>query len=107
MGGGQQQAGHPAGPIRVVLYYLPKCPHCIAMLPEWQKFASLHEHDADLKVHAVNAEADPAAAARANVQAFPTVVLYRYNGQKLFFNGDRTAAALERWVNHHQIERQE
>lgn len=102
-GGSEQNAGREAGPVRVVLYHLPGCPHCTAMMPEWEKLAALHEHDANIKILAVDAKADPVAAARANVEAFPTVVMFLRDGTKLYYDGARTAEAIDKWINHNTI----
>lgn len=74
----------------IVLYYAPWCGSCKAMMPEWRKFVRKHKNDPRIKVRSVNSDKNPAAIKAANVDKFPTIILYK-DGKQQVFNSERRA----------------
>ena len=78
---------------RIVLYYTTWCPHSVAFKPIWEKFAKMNNYDVhilaiDCEQKRSNCSKEP------NVKGFPTVILYKKNGEQVLFNGNRTVAGL-------------
>lgn len=78
----------------VVLFHLPGCGFCKDMMPEWNKFQKAHEDDAKVEVKKVDGSQQPDAAEKNGVNGFPTVIKFK-DGKKEVFEGERTAEALE------------
>jgi thioredoxin-like negative regulator of GroEL len=82
----------------IVLYYAPSCGHCTAMMPEWKKFAKKHKRNPKITVKKVNSDKHPLETKKANVEQFPTIILYK-DGKKHIFASERRAEALEAFVD--------
>lgn len=81
-----------------VLYYADWCGHCQSMKPEWYKAKkALKKSAPKVLVKEVNAGDNSEVAAQENIEGFPTVVLNCKNGEKKEYNGDRSAADLEKF----------
>ena len=81
----------------LVLYYSPRCGHCTAMMPEWDKVDNAHKGDSLIEVKKVNGDKESDKAASAGIEGYPTIILYT-GGEKNTFTGDRTAEALESFL---------
>lgn len=81
---------------KLVLYKSSSCPHCIKMMPEWNKVVK-NAAVLGLTVQTVDAVEDPEDVEAANVTSFPTIKLYK-DGKILEYSGERTATAIENWA---------
>ena len=89
----QQYEGFSDEQPSVVMYHLPSCGHCKNMMPEWNKFQKAHEGDAKVNVRNVDCSKSDEGE-KHDVHGFPTVIKFK-DGKKEVFQGERTAAALE------------
>ena len=81
----------------IVLYYAPWCVHCKALKPEWDKVEKKHQGDKDIEVRKVNCDENPDEAKSNDVQAFPTIILFK-DGKKQVYEDDRSAEAIEKFI---------
>ena len=81
---------------RLVLYKSSSCPHCIAMMPEWEKVVAAAA-SMGLQVQTMDDAEDPKEIIAAQVDSVPTIKLYK-GGQVVQYGGERTAEAIERRV---------
>ena len=84
-----------SGP-KVVLFYVPWCPHCKNMMPEWKQLEQNLE-GTQTKVDKVNCEEKPDVAKENEVDGFPTIILFK-DGKSIPYEGDRTAEAIKDFV---------
>ena len=80
---------------KLVLYYTTWCGYSKQFFPEWQKIL-----DSDLKniISLVSYDCDKSNECSIdNVNGYPTVILHK-NGQKIKYNGNRTADAIIEFV---------
>lgn len=83
----------------LVLFHLPKCPHCVDFMPEWNKVEEKHKNDPNVTIKKINGEEHPEKAQEHGVDGFPTVLLFK-NGKKVAtFDGDRTEAGVEKFLS--------
>jgi thiol-disulfide isomerase/thioredoxin len=77
-------------------FYKEGCPHCVTFSPEWDKFVqkggSKYETE---KVEEANINSEHAQ----YIKGFPTVMLFKADSTTKEFTGDRTAEALETFMN--------
>ena len=71
----------------VVLFYMETCPHCIAMKPEWNKFAK--KYGKNRKIISIERSAMPPEF-QSEVYSFPTVVLVENGKIMEKHSGERT-----------------
>jgi thioredoxin-like negative regulator of GroEL len=82
---------------KLILYYAPWCPHCTHFKPEW----NIIESDSELKNIGVECEAIDCDAKKekcGNVRGFPTIMLYKSNGQEVEYNGARKKEDVKKFV---------
>lgn len=82
----------------IVLFYAPWCPHCKDVMPAWDKVAKNHQND-NVTVKKVNCESNPKAAEKNEVQAFPTIILFKGNKKVATFDDERTVENIENFIN--------
>lgn len=83
------------------LYYADWCPHCKTVKPvfaEWGKSGSVNIDGKTVFVSMVEADKDPKKVEAAGVKGFPTMILQKANGQKVEFDGERSAQGWESWL---------
>lgn len=83
------------------LYYADWCPHCKTVKPvfaEWGKNGSVNIDGKTVFVSLVEADASPDKVSAAGVKGFPTMLLQKANGQKVEFDGERSAQGWESWL---------
>ena len=69
------------------------CPHCVKLMPEWDKFTKMN--NTSITTKAVEKDDDRALVKRYGVEGFPTILLLDSNGKKLdTYNGPRNAQGL-------------
>ena len=91
-----QNGAEAAGSPKIVLYYVPWCPHCKNVMPEWNKL----EKEADktgVAVEKVDCEEKPEEAQKQDVEGFPTIILFK-DGKVVNYEGERTAEALKEFI---------
>ena len=76
----------------LVSFYAPWCGHCIKMVPDVKKAATMLKAKG-ITVAAVNSDNEPGLARSLGIQGFPAVK-WVYNGQITDYKGDRTAPDL-------------
>ncbi len=81
---------------RLVLYKSSGCPHCIKMMPEWEKVVK-DASTLNMTVDTVDAVEDAEEMKSANVSSFPTIKLIKA-GKVMEYSGERTAMAIESWA---------
>jgi thiol-disulfide isomerase/thioredoxin len=82
---------------KLVLYKADFCSHCKAMKGEWEKLKTMYQ-GSSTQVETMDSEKDADAVQAANVQAFPTIMLY-VNDKTMTYSGDRTADAIKSWAD--------
>ena len=82
----------------LVLYHLPGCPHCVNMMPEWEKVVDAHEADDKVNIKTVNCQDEPGKAKEVDVESFPTIILFK-DGKKVVYESGRTQEELEEFLN--------
>ena len=81
------------GASELLLLHMKGCPHCVKLIPEWQKFVS--GNNTSIKTRSVERTEDPALVKKYNVTGFPTIILLDSQGNKIKdYTGPRTAAGL-------------
>ena len=91
-----QNGAEAAGSPKIVLYYVPWCPHCKNVMPEWNKL----EQEADktgVAVEKVDCEENPEEAQKQDVEGFPTIILFK-DGKAIQYEGEKTAEALKEFI---------
>ena len=77
----------------LLLLHMEGCPHCVKLMPEWDKFTNMN--NTSITTKAVEKDDDPALVKRYGVEGFPTILLLDSNGKKLdTYNGARNAQGL-------------
>jgi len=91
----QQLVDDPAGGT-LVTFYAPWCGHCVKMVPEFKKAASLLKK-VGIKAAAVNSDDNPGLAKSLGIQGFPTV-RWVYAGQWTDYKAQRTSMEMVQWA---------
>ena len=77
----------------LLLLHMEGCPHCVTLMPEWDKFTKMN--NTSITTKAVEKDDDRALVKRYGVEGFPTILLLGSNGKKLdTYSGDRNAQGL-------------
>ena len=75
------------------LLHMEGCPHCVKLMPEWDKFTQMN--NTSIITKAVEKDDDRALVKRYGVEGFPTILLLDSNGKKLdTYSGARNAQGL-------------
>ena len=92
-----QNGAEASGAAKIVLYYVPWCPHCKNVMPEWNKLEKEAEKTG-VEVEKVDCEEKPEEAQKQDVEGFPTIILFK-NGKVVNYEGERTSEALKEFIN--------
>ena len=77
----------------LLLLHMEGCPHCVKLMPEWDKFTKMN--NTSIIAKAVEKDDDRALVKRYGVEGFPTILLLDSNGKKLdTYGGPRNAQGL-------------
>ncbi len=80
---------------KLTLFHMNGCPHCVKMMPEWDKFAKLNPGKCEK--HEASDVQD--LTKKLNIQGFPTIMLLDANNNKIKdYDGDRTAAGFKAFL---------
>jgi thiol-disulfide isomerase/thioredoxin len=82
---------------KLVLYYTEWCPHCQRIMPLWKEFVK--NNKTGVKTMAFDCEQNRSRCHDAKICGYPTIVLYKANGDKIKFNGEKTLQAINNFVN--------
>lgn len=81
---------------KIILYYSPNCGHCKAMFGSWVKF----ENEINSQKNGVVAEKiDCSTGNCTGVNGFPTIKLFKKDGNVVLFNGERTVEGFRNFVH--------
>jgi protein disulfide-isomerase A6 len=77
----------------LLLLHMEGCPHCVKLMPEWDKFTEMN--DTSIATKSVEKDEDRSLVKRYGVEGFPTILLVDSNGDKIkTYNGPRTSQGL-------------
>ena len=77
----------------LLLLHMEGCPHCVKLMPEWDKFTEMN--DTSIATKSVEKDEDRSLVKRYGVEGFPTILLVDANGDKIkTYNGPRTSQGL-------------
>ena len=79
----------------VILYHSHHCPHCISMMPEWQRFKEMKP---EINILELENELLRSIEPPTEVSGYPTITYYDVNKPPVKFNGERTAEALQKFI---------
>jgi len=91
----QELASDPKGGA-LVTFYAPWCGHCIKMVPEFKKAASMLKRTG-VRAAAVNSDDNPGLAKSLGIRGFPTV-RWVYAGEWTEYKQQRTAMEMVQWA---------
>ncbi|XP_052741758.1 protein disulfide-isomerase [Bicyclus anynana] len=80
----------------LVEFYAPWCGHCKQLVPMYEKLGEHFEKDDDVVIAKIDATANELE--HTKVTSFPTIKLYTKDNQVREYNGERTLAALTKFV---------
>ena len=88
---------------KVVFYHMEGCPHCVKMMPEWDKFKSSNTNVDALDIEAKEIGGNPMLSQHAEkyVKGFPTILALSSDGNKVIevYKGERTSNGITTFVN--------
>ena len=87
---------------KLVLYYLPGCPHCTVLKDGpnavWNKLEKKYTASSQHKITKVDCDAKRDVADKLDIQGFPAIILFK-NGKRTDYEGDRSLDSLEKFLN--------
>tara|TARA_Y100000590_G_C15469894_1_gene919761 strand:- start:307 stop:687 length:381 start_codon:yes stop_codon:yes gene_type:complete len=92
--------GFESKPSELVFYHMDGCGHCKKMKPEWDQFVK--NNTTSIATRSVEQGEARDEVTKHGITGFPTLLLLDSDGNKLdTYDGDRTATALESYLNQH------
>lgn len=82
----------------LILFYLPGCGFCTDMMPEWKKLEAEHSGSSNVDIRKVNCGDNPEVAEEHGISGFPTIILFKEDGSKSIFDGERTKEAFNEFI---------
>ena len=106
LGGGSDGAASNGeqGKNKVVLFHMETCPHCVNMMPEWDKFKSSASNVEVIDVEAREIENNSMLSQHKDkVRGFPTILMLNPSGSEVIdvFQGERTVEGFKKFSNKH------
>ena len=89
---------------KITLYYSTGCGYCRQMLPEWEKFENnAKDNLKNVNVVSIRCEGgNENVCTQEGIEGYPTIVFQKINGEKVKFEGDRTASEFMDFCRKHQ-----
>jgi len=89
--------------VRVNMYYVDWCPHCVSTKPEFNKFMQKYNNENIngklVKINMINCTDDSSEAEKEGVTGYPTI-RYTVNGIDSDFNGERSEKGFLNYLKH-------
>ena len=77
----------------MLLLHMEGCPHCVELMPEWNKFTKMNNTSIETK--SVEMNEDRSLVKKYDVDGFPTILLLNSNGDKIkTYDGPRNSEGL-------------
>lgn len=84
----------------IIMYHASWCSACHEMAPEWEKFAQLQIPN--LKITKVRCDGgNETTCFQKNIKGYPSIILYKANGEQVEFEEQRTAQNIYNFVQKH------
>jgi thiol-disulfide isomerase/thioredoxin len=94
-------AGYSGGQKQLLMLHMDGCPHCVTLMPEWDKFARMNSNTG-VTARKVERKASARLIKKYGVTGFPTILLLSPTGRKLAtYTGPRDARALLAYAKKH------
>lgn len=88
---------------KLVLYYAPWCGHCQNLKPIWGELERAYDGKIvagqTVKIEKINGDEEKETVQSLNIGGFPTIIMYKDDGSKLVYNGDRSFEDLVSFLN--------
>ena len=78
-----------------VKFYAPWCGHCKTMIPTWEELSRKEE----INVGKVDCTVHKSLATEYGIRGFPTIILFKENGEQVKYSGARTVDAFTTFWN--------
>lgn len=81
-------------------YYMEQCGHCKRFTPEWDKFSKKYSSNKNFncsKIEAKNVDSS------VEIKGYPTVILYKPDGTKIVFDGERNENGLINFLSENGV----
>lgn len=84
----------------VALFHSKGCPHCVNLMPTWDKFKD-HHKDGKVKVVEMEKDKDKDMMSKHKIEGFPTIRMYKegFDGEHTEYSGDRSLESLNDFVS--------
>jgi len=77
----------------MLLLHMEGCPHCVELMPEWNKFTKMN--DTSIETKSVEMNEDRSLVKKYDVDGFPTILLLNSTGDKIkTYDGERSSQGL-------------
>tara|TARA_B100000927_G_C16295336_1_gene401238 strand:- start:57 stop:473 length:417 start_codon:yes stop_codon:yes gene_type:complete len=86
-----------SNPKKLVYFHMDTCGHCKKFNPEWDKFAS--NYNGPLEIKKIERKEAKEDLEKYQIKGFPSILLIDEQDNTKEFEGDRTAAGLEKFVS--------
>lgn len=83
-------------------FYAPWCGWSKRLLPVWAQLEQTYASNPSVSVEKVDCDQNPQEALKNQVEGFPTIILFKSNGQVVKYRGDRSLDDLKRFISQNQ-----
>jgi len=86
-------------PVTVVLFWSDGCGHCKVVKPVWDQLTTKYQDHPSIKLDDINCAQNQEIAAQYQIEGVPTIMKFCGQSQPKLYNGDRSQADLESFIN--------